>query len=405
MVLAVGLGNALEFYDFVTFSFFAIQIGHCFFPGEAAHGLLYALGTFGVGFVTRPLGGIIIGRYGDRAGRKPAMILSFMLMGVAITGLVLIPSYDQIGVAAPALLVGCRLLQGFALGGEVGPSTAFLIEVAPPNRRGLYLALQYATQDSAVLVAGIVGFALSNTLSPADLDAWGWRLAFIIGIAVVPVGLALRRGLPETLHADDSPAGGARVGRGIIILALMMLGSTTITTYVLDYMTTYAQDSLRLTAGLAFGATIILGLTSVIADLVCAALTDRVGRKPVMITAAITLLAVTIPVYQAMVAWPSVTTVYCATALLGTLASFVSVPSLITITEGLPKAVRSGSLAIIYAVAISGLGGTTQFAIKALTDATGSGLAPAGYLTAALIMGLTAMLITRETAPVKTGRA
>jgi MHS family citrate/tricarballylate:H+ symporter-like MFS transporter len=140
-VFAVAIGNALEFYDFLTFSLFAVQIGHCFFPeAQTSHGLLFTLATFGAGFVTRPLGGIVIGTYGDRVGRKPAMMLSFMLMGIAIFGLVLTPSYGQIGIAAPILLLLFRLVQGFALGGEVGPSTAFLVEAAPPHRRGLYVA-------------------------------------------------------------------------------------------------------------------------------------------------------------------------------------------------------------------------------------------------------------------------
>src|SRR6202035_3627944 len=170
-VAAVGVGNALEFYDFITFSFFAIQIGHSFFPeSQTSHGLLYSLATFGVGFLTRPLGGVVIGMYGDRVARKPAMVLSFALMGASILGLALTPSYAQIGIAAPILLVIFRLLQGFALGGEVGPSTAYLVEAAPPMRRGLYVALQYATQDLAVFCAGLVGLALSSSLDAAHLD-------------------------------------------------------------------------------------------------------------------------------------------------------------------------------------------------------------------------------------------
>jgi MHS family citrate/tricarballylate:H+ symporter-like MFS transporter len=146
-VFVVGIGNALEFYHFLTYSYFAIQIGHCFFlAAQTAHGLLFSLATFGVGFFTRPLGAMVIGRIGDRVGRKPAMVLSFTLMGIGITGLALTPSYATIGVVAPILLLVFRLLQGFALGGQVGPSTAFLIEAAPPHRRGLYVAVQYMTQ-------------------------------------------------------------------------------------------------------------------------------------------------------------------------------------------------------------------------------------------------------------------
>jgi MHS family citrate/tricarballylate:H+ symporter-like MFS transporter len=236
-VAAVGVGNALEFYDFLTYSFFSIQIGHSFFPAEHfSNSLLSSLATFGIGFVTRPLGGIIIGRYGDRVGRKPAMLLSFMLMGIAITGLALTPSYAQIGMAAPILLVLFRLLQGFALGGEVGPSTAYLIEAAPPGRRGLYVALQYATHDVAVLAAGLIGFALSSLLTPDALDDWGWRVAFLIGVVIVPIGLRIRRRLPETLvEADKRPE---KAPRRLIVLGLALLMSGTICAYIVDYMTT-----------------------------------------------------------------------------------------------------------------------------------------------------------------------
>src|SRR5580658_987771 len=203
-VVAVGIGNALEFYDFLTFSFFAIQIGHSFFPqSQTSHGLLYSLATFGVGFLTRPLGGVVIGMYGDRVGRKPAMVLSFGLMGASILGLALTPSYAQIGIAAPILLVIFRLVQGFALGGEVGPTTAYLIEAAPPHRRGLYVSLQLMTQDLAVLAAGLAGFVLTTWLTPAALDAWGWRIAFLVGASIVPLGLRMRRNLPDTLPDTD----------------------------------------------------------------------------------------------------------------------------------------------------------------------------------------------------------
>ncbi|HKU65481.1 MAG TPA: MFS transporter, partial [Rhizomicrobium sp.] len=152
-IAAVAAGNALEFYDFLIFGFFAVQIGAVFFPvKDATNSLLLTLATFGVGFLTRPLGGALIGPLGDRIGRKPAMLLSFGLMGVSVVGLALTPSYASIGVAAPLLLVLFRLLQGFALGGEVGPSTAFLMEAAPAHKRGFYVSLQFATQQGATLI-------------------------------------------------------------------------------------------------------------------------------------------------------------------------------------------------------------------------------------------------------------
>jgi len=186
-IASVTAGNALEFYDFVTYTFFATQIGRALFPGTASQSLLLSLATFGVGFLTRPLGGLIIGRMADRRGRKPAMILSFAIMGVAMTGLALTPSFAAAGMAAPVFALFFRLLQGFALGGEVGPNIAYLMEAAPPNRRGLFISLNFASADFAVLVAGLVGFGLSSALTAAQLESWGWRAAFLLGAAIVPI--------------------------------------------------------------------------------------------------------------------------------------------------------------------------------------------------------------------------
>jgi len=408
-VIAVGIGNALEFYDFITFSFFAIQIGHCFFPpSQTSHGLLYSLATFAVGYLSRPLGGIVIGIYADRVGRRPAMVFSFALMGAAILGLSLTPSYAQIGIAAPILLVIFRLVQGIALGGEVGPSTAFLIEAAPPNRRGLYVSLQYMTQDVAVLGAGVAGFVLTTWLSPAELDAWGWRVAFLLGTAVVPIGLYMRRNLPETLHDADryhSTAAQRRVPPRVIVLAPMLIAAVTIYIWGLDYITTYAQDSLHMTPAVAFGATVVLGVCALVADPASGLLSDRFGRKPVMLAAVGILLLLLIPAYIAMIRLHSVPVVYGATAILAVLQAFLTAPALIAVTESLPKAVRAGALGMVYAVPASVAGASTQFAIKGFTELTGSPLAPAWYLTGAVLIGGIAMTFMRETAPVKVGVA
>jgi MFS transporter, MHS family, citrate/tricarballylate:H+ symporter len=406
-VLAVGVGNALEFFDFLTFSFFAIPISHCFFPQSlTAHGLLYSLATFGVGFLTRPLGAVVIGIYGDRVGRRPAMVLSFALMGAAILGLVLTPSYGQIGIAAPILLVIFRLLQGFALGGEVGPSTAFLVEAAPPLRRGLYVSVQYMTQDVAVFAAGLAGFFLSTCLSPSALDAWGWRIAFLVGLMVVPVGLYMRHHLPETIHEVDRRTTTAerRVPMRLVVLALVLMMANSIYLFGADYITTYAQDSLHLSPTLAFGATVVIGIAAMLADPLSGLLSDRIGRKPVMIGAVVILVLLLVPAYKAMIALHSIRVVYGVMAILGVLQAFLTAPALVAVTESLPKAVRSGSLAIIYAVAISLCGGTTQFAIKALTDLTRSPLTPAWYMTAAVLVGGIAMALMHETAPVSQER-
>src|SRR5581483_493207 len=241
-ILAVGAGNGLSFYDFVTYAFFAIQIGQTFFPfHDASESLFASLATFGVGFFARPLGALVIGSYGDRFGRKPAMIFSFALMGVSILGLALTPGYRSIGIAAPVIVILLRLLQGFALGGEVGPATAYLIEAAPPLKRGFYASISYATQDGGVLVAGLVGTALAALMPPAMLAEYGWRIAFALGALIVPFGLIMRRKLEETLAEEDraKPAP-LRPFLRVALLGLLMLATATVCNYVIDYMTTYA---------------------------------------------------------------------------------------------------------------------------------------------------------------------
>src|SRR5580704_15107026 len=166
--LAVTIGNMLEFYDFITYSFFAIQIGHTFFPSDSQFAsLMLSLATFGAGFVTRPIGGLVIGSYSDRAGRRPAMILSFAMMGSAIIVLALTPSYATIGIAAPIIVIVARMVQGFSLGGEVGPTTAYLMEAAPPNRRGLAVSWQPASQEIAATIGALVGVVLTRSMGDA----------------------------------------------------------------------------------------------------------------------------------------------------------------------------------------------------------------------------------------------
>lgn len=396
-VVAVGIGNALEFYDFLTYSFFAIQIGHSFFPDK--HGLLYSLAVFGVGFLTRPLGGLVLGIMGDRVGRRPAMVLSFSLIGIALLGLALTPSYAQIGIAAPILLVVFRLMQGFALGGEVGASTAFLVEAAPPERRGLYVSLQYMTQDFAVLVAGIVGFVLSNLLTPEELDDWGWRAAFLVGTAVIPMGFYLRRNLPETLSAEEIAAPSAerrKLPWGFVILSLLMTMATSTYIFGIDYITTYVQDSLKMDAGAAFISTVLIGLCATIGDPISGMLSDRFGRRPMMLTAVAIILLVVAPAFYAMTRMGGNGVVFTATALLAFLQSLLIVPALTAIAETLPKNIRSGTIGVVYAVSTSIFGGSAQLMCKTLIDWTGNQLAPAWYICSVVALGGLAMLAVKD---------
>ena len=416
-VFAVFVGNGLEFYNFLTFVFFAVYIGRAFFP-SVNHDIevLASLATGWVGFVMRPVGAIVIGRMGDRIGRKPAMILSFALMGAGMIGIALTPSYARIGIAAPVLVVLFRLIQGFALGGEVGPTTAFMAEAAPPGRRGLYLSAQYATQDCATLAAGIVGVILASHLNAQQLQDWGWRVALGIGAVIIPFGFALRRSLPETLHKVDDAAlapdatTGSLAGRGarpylpIIVFGLMMLTAGTIGSYTTNYMTTYALDTLHLAATVSFGLTVVNGALSVPLEIFSGWASDKFGRKPVMIVPGALLLVAILPCFWVIDHFRNVWALYGAQAVMVSLAAVSSVPTIVAITEQLPPRIRSGAVAMIYAFAISIFGGSTQFVIKGLLVWTHNPLAPAYYWTAAAVVGLIAMVLVAESAPVKTER-
>ena len=403
-VAAAVVGNALEFYDFTTYALFATQLGHTFFPSKTPfESLMMSLLTYGVGFIGRPLGAIVIGRIGDRLGRKPAMLLSFALMGLGMLGLVLIPSYAQIGAAAPALLVFCRLVQGFALGGEVGPTTAFLIEAARPSSRGLVGSWQSASQSVASLVGAVAGLILAHLLSPAQLDAFGWRIAFAIGILVLPFGLMLRRSLPETLHHREGPATAAPGWRAQIrpiAIGLMMIMSFTTSTYVLLYMTTYASQTLHMGPGASFGATVANGVCGLVFTLLGGHLSDRLGRKPVMITARTLFLLATLPAFFLMTRHPTAITVMAATALMSALSSTSVGAALVALTESIRKENRSTAMAVLYAVAVTVFGGVAQPGVSALVKATGDPMSPAWYLMGAALIGVIAMALLPETRPV-----
>jgi MFS transporter, MHS family, citrate/tricarballylate:H+ symporter len=400
-IAAVASGNAFEFYDFVTYSFFAVQIGRTLFPGDASQSLILSLATFGVGFVSRPLGGLIIGRMADRRGRKPAMILSFTLMGIGVTGLALTPSYHVVGAAASILAVLFRLIQGFGLGGEVGPNAAFLLEAAPTHRRSLYLSIHLATADAAVLVAGLVGFALSSWMSAPLLDAWGWRIAFLIGASIVPFALALRRTLVETLPAEakePAPPGSLRPLLIIALAGMLILGAGTISNYTLAYLTTYAQDTLHMAVRAAFGATIMLGLVSAVSDLATGWLVDRYGAKRVLVGPWLALMLLAVPSFYVLDAERSSTALLGATGLLTLLHIFGSSAAILLFMQALPARVRAGALSLVYALAIAIFGGTTQLMEKLLIRWTGNSVAPGWCMVAAVAAGLVGALMIEQPA-------
>ncbi|THD35217.1 MAG: MFS transporter [Sphingomonas sp.] len=403
-IFGVALGNALEFYDFLVFSFFAVQIGQCFFPATDPHSsLLLALATFGAGFLTRPVGAVVIGGLGDRIGRRPMMLLSFALIGLSTLGVAITPSYATVGLAAPITIILCRLVQGFALGGEVGTSTAFLAEAAPPEKRGWYVSMPFTGQGFATLSAGLIGVLVAALMSDSALSSWGWRIAMAIGAATVPVGLALRRTLPETLPAAESVSRPPplRSYAGVLTFAFLAMLSGTIGTYVLNYMTTFAKATLGMPSSVALGATIAVGLGNVVGAMLGGRLSDVHGRRPWMIWPMLAMTLGVMPGFWLLVGHPTATMLYAIGFVLRLLLAIATASAFIAVTEALPMRVRSGAVSIVYALAISIFGGSTQFVVAWLTGVTGSPLAPAWYMLASALVGLTAMAFARETAPAK----
>jgi MFS family permease len=397
-VAATVAGNALEFYDFLTYATFAVYVGRTFFPTDSAFAsLLLTLATFGVGFLTRPLGGVLIGAYADRAGRRPAMVLTITLMTVGTLGLAVTPGYASIGVYAPLILIVARLVQGLALGGEVGPTTALLLECAPPGRRCLLVSWQIASQGIAICAAGMVGLALSILLPGEVLARWGWRLAFGLGLLIVPVGLYLRRRLPETLEAPGTRGGKEVLGRlwqrhrRSLLLSVLIIMCLTITSYLTTYMTTYALTALGMPATGAMFATLATGVFTTAGALWGGHLSDRFGSTPIMIVPRIVLMVAVYPAFLLLVKAPVTGVLIFVTALVATLGALSAAATTSTLAAAFPNEVRSSGIAISYAISVSIFGGTAQFIIAWLIGVTGDRLSPAYYLIATSLISLWAM--------------
>jgi MHS family citrate/tricarballylate:H+ symporter-like MFS transporter len=408
-IAAVVAGNAIEFYDFVTYAFFAAQIGRTFFPSDSpTNSLLASLATFGAGFLTRPLGAFVIGRYADRAGRKPAMLLSFWLMGIAVIGLPLVPSYASIGVGAPLLAIAFRLLQGFALGGEVGPNTAFLMEAAPPPHRGLYVSMQATSADVAVMIGGLVGVLLASVLAPAQMDAWGWRLALLPGAVIIPFGLMLRRSLLETLHrappAEIAAEPPAAPFMRIALVSIVLIATATTANYLLGYMKTYAGFTLGMPEQLAFGATVAVGAAGVLFDPLGGWLSDRFGRRRMILLPWLLMAVLVFPGFWLIEHYRNGPALWTVTAVLASIQTAAGSTALVAITEWLPRRARAGGFGLIYATSIAVFGGSTQFMTAWLTRLTGNPLVPAWYMMGFIAGGLIALSQLPETAPARTGR-
>ncbi|HEY1888198.1 MAG TPA: MFS transporter [Roseiarcus sp.] len=406
-VFAAVLGNGFEFFDFTVYATFLGMIGQAFFPSDnVLVSDLASAATFGVGFVARPLGGALIGAYGDRAGRKPAMTLSIGLMAIGSGIIAVTPGYATIGVWAPILLIVARLFQGFAVGGEVGPATMFLLEAAPRDRRMLFASWQLASQNLSGLLGGLIGLLLALALSQSSLNQWGWRVPFAFGVLIAPVGVYIRSQLVETL--EKPPQERTRRATAIlssvirsnwrsVLLGLALISGGTITQYFLITMTPYAIRTLHLPASSAMLGTITLGITGCLAALAGGALADRWGLRPIVIAPRIALMIVLFPVMKFLVANPSGATLVLTIAILSLLHAASAAVAVALIPLIFPPEIRSTGLALTYALGVAIFGGTATYVVTWLVGVTGDPLASTYYVLAANAVLLLAALAIRNT--------
>lgn len=402
-IAAAVAGNALEFYDFIIYSFFSVYIAKSFFPNDDKFiSLLTAVAVYGVGFFTRPLGGLLIGTYADKKGRRAAMILTVTLITIGTLGLAATPSYESIGVAAPIIVLLARLVQGLALGGEVGPASSMLIESAPPNKRAFYASWQMASQGIAVAVGGVVGYVVSATLSSEQLASWGWRIPFLVSLALIPIAVYIRRALPETLEEPAYHSDSQIIKliftryRKEVILGILALMSTAITAQVGNYMTTFAINTLELNPAVAQISTVLGGIMMFLFSLLAGFLADKYGRKSIMLWPRVALMLLIVPMFYMLVKTESVAMLLLVTMTVTLLTGMSGASSLVAIPEMMPIALRATGVSLIYAIGVTLFGGTAQFVLTWLIEHFGA-VSPAYYVVVTSVFSIIAMLMMPET--------
>ncbi|MEQ0521520.1 MFS transporter [Klebsiella sp. JB_Kp029] len=415
-ILRVTSGNFLEQFDFFLFGFYATYIAHTFFPASSEFAsLMMTFAVFGAGFLMRPIGAIVLGAYIDKVGRRKGLIVTLTIMATGTFLIVLIPSYQTIGLWAPLLVLIGRLLQGFSAGAELGGVSVYLAEIATPGRKGFYTSWQSGSQQVAIMVAAAMGFALNAVLEQSAISDWGWRIPFLFGCLIVPFIFVLRRKLEETQEftarrhhlAMRQVFATLLANWQVVIAGMMMVAMTTTAFYLITvYAPTFGKKVLMLSASESLLVTLLVAISNFFWLPVGGALSDRFGRRPVLI--AMTLLALA-------TAWPALTMLANAPSFLMMLSvllwlSFIygmyngaMIPAL---TEIMPAEVRVAGFSLAYSLATAVFGGFTPVISTALIEYTGDKASPGYWMSFAAVCGLlaTCYLYRRSAVALQTAR-
>lgn len=401
-VAGAAIGNALEWYDILVYAYFAGVIGQRFFPAEnPLTSTLLVFGTFGLSFVIRPVGGIVIGRYADRRGRRAALVLASLLMCGGTALITFLPTYETIGVAAPVLLLVARLIQGFSAGGEFGSATTYLAEQGA-RRPGLVASVQFASQGLGMFLAAAVGTLLTAWLEPAEIASWGWRIPFLLGTLIGPVAFLIRNHATETPDFLEAERAGA-LARSIrlkpmirpVLVGAGLVAAASVGAYFLVYLPTYATAVLHLPARAGFQSSLAASLVLVLVTPIAGWLADRIGFRAVAFPAAAGLALLPPALLSAVVAAPGVTSLIALQAATAFLLAgyFGALPVLMV--RLFPVHMRSLGLSISYNLAVVTLGGFAPMIFAMLAASVGAS-GPAFYLSAAAGISSLTLLAARS---------
>ncbi|GAC1622706.1 MAG: MFS transporter [Candidatus Acidiferrum sp.] len=404
-MIRVSSGNFLEMYDFMVFGYYATAIGKAFFPsGNPFLSLMLSLMTFGAGFLMRPLGAIVLGAYTDRHGRRAGLLLTLGLMSVGIFSIACMPGYATIGLLAPLLVLVGRLLQGFSAGMELGGVSVYLSEIATPGHKGFYVSWQSGSQQVAVMFAAVIGVVLSSALPPEKMTEWGWRVPLLLGCLIVPFLFRLRRSLQETdeFIARKRRPSTSEILRsltanwGIVLIGTMMVTMTTVSFYLITaYTPTFGNAVLHLANVDSLIVTLCVGASNLFWLPVMGALSDRVGRRPLLLVCTILMLLTAYPTMLWLVRDPSFSKMLTVELWLSFIYGSYNGAMVVFLTEIMPADVRTTGFALAYSLATAVFGGFTPAINTYLIHLTGNRAVPGLWLSFAAGCGLIAALLAK----------